>query len=121
MKYLLLIHNDEAVDAAKTPEQQKAEMDAYFKFTDDIRSAGVYAAGEALYPSSSATVVRVRDGKLLTSDGPFSETKEQLGGYYLLECKNLDEAIEWAAKIPHAAQDAVEIRPVVDFSQTAAA
>jgi hypothetical protein len=76
-------------------------------------------SGEALHPSSTATTVRVRNGKIATTDGPFAETKEQFGGFYLVECKDLDEAIQWASKIPHASQDAVEIRPVVDFSQAA--
>ena len=78
-------------------------------------------AGEALHPTSTATTVRVRDGRTLTTDGPFAETKEQLGGYYLVDCKNLDEAIQWAAKIPHASISSVEVRPVVDFSQSASA
>lgn len=119
MKYLALIYNNEATDAKKTPEQQKAEMGAYFAFTNESKQAGVYLAGNALHPVATATTVRVRDGKISTTDGPFAETKEQLGGYYLLECKDLDEAIKWAAKIPHAAQDCVEIRPIVDFSQSA--
>jgi hypothetical protein len=119
MKYVALIYNNEATDAKKSPEQQKAEMDAYFTFTNDIQKAGVYVAGEALHPVGSATTVRVRGGKISTTDGPFAETKEQLGGYYVLECKDLDEAIKWAAKIPHASQDCVEVRPIVDFSQVA--
>ena len=70
-------------------------------------------AGDALHPSSTATTVRVRDGKVLTSDGPFAETKEQLGGYYIVDCKNLDEAIEWAQRIPHASQTGIEVRPIM--------
>ena len=121
VKYLLIILGNEAADAQKTPEQQQAEMDAYFAFTDEVRKAGVMVDGQALHPSSSATVVRVRNGTTTTTDGPFAETKEQVAGYYLLECKDLDEAIEWAAKIPHASQDGIEIRPVVDFSSVATA
>ena len=74
-------------------------------------------AGEALHPTSSATTVRVQNGKTVTTHGPFAETKEQLGGYYLVDCNNLDEAIEWAAKCPGARDGSIEVRPVVDFSQ----
>jgi hypothetical protein len=121
MRYLLIIHCNEETDGRKTPEQQKAEMDAYMAYTEELGKSGAMVEGQALHPSSTSTLVRVRNGKTLTTDGPFTETKEQVGGYYLIECKNLDEAIEWAAKIPHAGQDAVEIRPVVDFSQVASA
>ena len=121
MKYLFMIYSDEAADAAKTVSQQDTEMQGYFAFTGEVRKANVYKAGEALHPTSTATTVRVRGGKIGTTDGPFAETKEQLGGFYLLECENLDEAIQWAAKIPHASQGCIEIRPVVNFSQTVTA
>jgi hypothetical protein len=121
MKYLLMIYSDEVADEAKSASQKQAEMQGYFSFTDEVRKANVYRAGEALHSTSTATTVRVRAGKIGATDGPFAETKEQLGGFYLLECENLDEAIQWAAKIPHASQGCIEIRPVVDFSQTAAA
>jgi hypothetical protein len=120
MKYLLMIYCDEAADARKTASEQEREMGAYHAYTTEVRGTGAWKAGEALHPSTTATMVRVRDGKILTTDGPFAETKEQLGGFYLLDCKNLDEAIQWSSKIPHASQGAIEIRPVVDFSQTAA-
>jgi hypothetical protein len=94
-------------------------MQEYFDFTEDTKKSGVFVGGEALHPTSTATTVRLRDGKLTTTDGPFAETKEQLGGYYLLECKDLDEAIQWAARIPHSRIGSIEIRPVVDFSQAA--
>ena len=119
MKYLLMIYADEAADARKPAGEQEQEMKAYFAFSDEVRKAGAYVAGDALHPTATATTVRVRGGKLTTTDGPFAETKEQLGGYYLLECKDLDAAIQWAAKIPHASQGSIEIRPVVDFSQAA--
>jgi hypothetical protein len=80
-----------------------------------VKERKLYVAGEALHPTTSATTVRVRDGKALTTDGPFAETKEQLGGFYLLDCKDLDEAIEYAAKIPGASHGSVEIRPIVIF------
>jgi hypothetical protein len=121
MKYLLMIYCDEAADNARPAAEQEAEMQKYFAYTDELGKSGAMQAGEALQPSSTATTVRVRNGKVMTTDGPFAETKEQFGGYYLVDCKNLDEAIQWAAKIPHASSAAVEIRPVVDFSQVASA
>ena len=117
MKYLLMIYTNEAADMARPEAEQHAEYAAYFKYTEDIKQANVYVAGEALHPTSTATTVRVRDGKVTTTDGPFAETREQLGGFYVLECKNLDEAIEWGAKLPSARQGSIEIRPLVDFSQ----
>ena len=119
MKYLLTIYSDEAADARKTPAEQKEEYGAYYAFTNEVSEAGAMVASEALHPTTTATTVRVRDGKLLTTDGPFAETKEALGGFYLLDCKNLDEAIHWASKIPGARNGSIEIRPVVDFSQSA--
>jgi hypothetical protein len=121
MQYLVMIYGDEAADAKRPESEQQKEMNAYFAFTEEVKNAGAYKAGEALHPTSTATTVRIRGGKLTTTDGPFAETKEQLGGYYVLDCKNLDEAIQWAAKIPHASIGSIEIRPVVDFSQVASA
>ena len=119
MKYLLMIYCDQ--NAEQTKEQIDQEMAAYFAYDDATRQAGVYQAGEALHPTTTATTVRLREGKVQTTDGPFAETKEQLGGFYLLDCKNLDEAIQWASKIPTATWGSIEIRPVVDFSQVATA
>jgi hypothetical protein len=121
MKYLLMIYSDEATDAKRPAAEQQQEMNAYFAFTEEVKNAGALRGGDALHPTSTATTVRIRGGKLTTTDGPFAETKEQLAGYYLLDCKNLDEAIQWAAKIPHASIGSIEIRPVVDFSQVASA
>ena len=87
----------------------------YWGFEDEVRKSGVHVAGEALHPITSATTVRVRDGKTLTTDGPFAETREHLGGFYLIDAKDLDDAIQWAAKIPTAASGSVEVRPVVLF------
>lgn len=115
MKYLLMIYTDERQDAQRTPEQQEANMGEYFAFTNEIREAGVMLGGEALHPTTTATTVRVRNGQTASTDGPFAETKEQLGGYYFLECENLDEAIKWAAKIPGAKDGSIEIRPVWEF------
>ena len=116
MKYLLSIYCDEEADGKKSKQEQEQEYAAYMQYTEDGRQKGVILAGDALQPSSTATTVRVRNGKLLTSDGPFAETKEQLGGYYIVDCKNLDEAIEWARRIPHASQSAIEIRPIMVFA-----
>ena len=118
MKYLLLIYTDEKADASATPEEQQAVMGEYNAYTDAMQKAGLRAAGEALHPTSAATTVRVRNGKKVTTHGPFAETKEQLGGYYLIDAKNLDEAIEWAAKCPGARVGSIEVRPIMDFSQT---
>lgn len=115
MRYLCLIYTNEREDANATPEQQNEVMAAYYAFTNESRAAGVNLGGEALQPTSTATTVRVRDGKTITTDGPFAETKEQLGGYYLLECKDLDEAIHWAAKIPGAKFGSIEVRPIWEF------
>ena len=116
MKYILLIYGDEKLDASMTEEQRTQQYMEYNAFTENVRSRGAYAGGEALHPVASATTVRVRDGKTMTTDGPFAETKEQLGGYYVVECNNLDEAIEAAAMIPGARDGSVEVRPIVDFS-----
>jgi hypothetical protein len=115
MKYLLTIYNDESAWENMSPEDGKAVMDAYFAFSREVDEAGAMLGGEGLQPTSSATTVRVRDGERTITDGPFAETKEQLGGFYLLECKDLDEAIEWAAKIPGAQSGSVEVRPVMNY------
>ena len=115
MRYLCLIYTSEEEDAKRTPEEQEANMNEYYAFTNAINEAGVMVGGEALQPINTATTVRVRNGKTTTIDGPFAETKEQLGGYYLLDCENLDQAIEWAAKIPGAKDGSIEIRPIWEF------
>ena len=115
MKYLLTIYTDESRFAEATPEDVQQVMDAYEAFGRAAAAAGVRLGGEGLQPSGTATTVRVRDGETITSDGPFAETREQLGGYYLLDCRDLDEAIGWAAKIPGAQDGRVEVRPVMDY------
>ncbi|HEX2912377.1 MAG TPA: YciI family protein [Chloroflexia bacterium] len=115
MRYAALIYTSEAADAARSQAEKDAEMGAYWTFSKMVEERGVILGGEALVPTGSATTVRVRDGKVLTTDGPFAETKEQLGGFYLLKCKDLDEAIELAAQIPGAKNGSVEIRPVMEF------
>lgn len=104
MKYLLLINVDEKAEAAKSQEEMGKVFAAYGQYTEELQAAGHMLHGEALQPTSTTTTtVRVRDGNTLTTDGPYAETKEQLGGFYLIEANDLDEAIKWAAKIPHAA------------------
>ncbi len=114
MKYLLMIYSDEAASATMTPAEQEAEMQAYYAFNDEAGARAL--AGEALHPTSAATTVRVRDGQTLITDGPFAETKEQLGGFYLVEVANLDEALALAAKIPTAKNGSIEVRPIMVFA-----
>jgi hypothetical protein len=117
MKYLCLIYENERNWETMPKEESEAVMGEYFAFTDGLRSSGRYVAGEALQPTQTATTVRVRGGKVSTTDGPFAETKEQLGGFYLVEANDLNEAIQIAARIPSARYGSIEVRPVVDFSQ----
>jgi hypothetical protein len=114
MRYLILIYESEA---AQPEFSDDTEMQKWFDYTERLKASGCYVSGEALMPTSTATTVRTKDGKMLTTDGPFAETKEQLGGFYLVECKDLDEALKWAADIPSSGRGPVEVRPVVDFSQ----
>ncbi len=115
MKYLVTLYADESAWGDMTPEEGAAQMKAYEEFGRDAEAAGVMVGGEGLQPTATATTLRVRDGERILTDGPFAETKEQLGGYYLLECKDLDEAIEWTAKIPNTNVGSSEIRPVMDY------
>ena len=117
MQYALLIYSDETQEPNPGTEEFDKYIGAYFALTDEVKKKGMYQIGTALQPVATATTVRVRDGKTLTTDGPFAETKEQLGGLYVLECKNLDEAIEYAAKIPTAKRGKVEVRPVMTFEE----
>ncbi len=114
MRYLLLIYQDEVARSQWSEEELAAEYQDYFAFGAETEKQGV-SAGAALMPSNSATTVQLRNGKILTTDGPFAETKEQLGGFYMLNCNDLDEAIEIAAKIPGARHGSIEIRPVMEF------
>ena len=115
MRYLLLIYAEEPTQTV--PEDvMAAESEGYNAFTKDIRDRGIFEAGEALHPTSSATTVRVKDGQTVTTDGPFAETKEALGGFYLVNAKDLDEAIELAAKIPGARNGSIELRPIMEFT-----
>jgi hypothetical protein len=117
MNYLLLIYGNEKVQTNMSKEEMEAVMREYVAYTEAMQKAGVMLAGEALHPTSAATTVRVQNDERIITHGPFAETKEQLGGYYVVNCNNLDEAIEWAARCPGAHDGSIEVRPVVDFSQ----
>jgi hypothetical protein len=112
---MLLIYGAQEIEDARSPEEAEALMNEYGTFSAMLQSRKAMLSGEALHPTTMATTVRVRDGKALTTDGPFAETKEQLGGYYVVEAKDLDEAIEFASQIPNARDGSVEIRPVMVF------
>ena len=113
----MLIYTDEAKDPKPGTPEFGPFFGGYQAFTEEVTKKGINKGGEALEPIAAATTVRVRDGKTTTTDGPFAETKEQLGGFYLLDCTNLDEAIEFAAKIPSATHGSIEVRPVMVFDQ----
>jgi hypothetical protein len=118
MKYAILIYGDEA-QLGETPEEaMKAVLDEWWGYEGQLQEAGVKLAGEALQPTATGKSVRAQDGKTSVSDGPFAETKEQLGGFYLLDVKDEDEAIEWARKCPGAKFGTIEVRPVQPFEQT---
>src|SRR5262249_12533226 len=115
MQYLLLIYQNESQAEAASDAAKKAMHEDYRVFTQAIIQSGNFKAGDALKRTTTATTVRVRDGKTLTTDGPFAETREQLGGYYLVEAKNLDEAIAIAARIPSAKVGSIEVQPIMTF------
>ncbi len=113
MKYMLLIYGNEAAEASAGETEQMAMFQAHMAYAAEMHEKGVMLGGDPLLPTSAATTVRVRNGKALPTHGPFAETAEQLGGYYLIECANLDEAIAWAAKNPSAAYGSIEVRPLM--------
>ena len=115
MQYICLIYSDESIQQDMTPEESGAYFQDYMDFTQAIVASGNFKAGDALHPVATATSVRVRDGKVLTTDGPFAETKEALGGFYLVEAADLDEAVAIAARIPTAKHGTIEVRPVMVF------
>ena len=114
MQYMILIYGDEKnfAQMANNPAAQKAMYEAFGKYGGDMRAAGVLRGGAELKPTSTATTVRVKNGKTVTTDGPFAETKEQLGGFYTIDVANLDEAVKWAARCPAAQGGSIEVRPV---------
>ena len=112
MRYVLMICDDEAALLARRPEENAEFLGEYGAFGEEMTARGVLRDGNRLRPTNDATTVRVRDGEVLTADGPFAETKEQIGGYYVVDCKDLDEAIEVASKIPSARIGTIEVRPI---------
>ena len=123
MKYMfmLLIYDDEQGRNKMTEAERSQLIAEYMQFTKEIEASGHYKAGSQLRPTASATAVRVRDGKRLVTDGPFAETREQLGGYYLIEAKDLDEAMGIAARIPSSRRGTIEVRPLVQAAAPATA
>jgi hypothetical protein len=115
MRYMILIYANETAQASLPPDELQAQFAAHIAYAREMREQGVMLAGDPLLPTSAATTVRRREGKTLTTHGPFAETAEQLGGYYLIETANLDEALAWAAKNPSAATGSIEVRPVVEL------
>lgn len=115
MRYALLIHYSEAAMVERSEAEQEEIFQEYWKFTQDLVGAGAMRAGEALQPTATATTVSVGEGGTVTTDGPFAETKEQLGGFYIIDVENLDQAIEWAAQIPDARAGVIEVRPILEI------
>ena len=118
MQYMLLIYGDESAGAQMTEEEGAKIGQAYADYSKWLADKGWMRAGDPLRDTAHATTVRVRGGETVTTDGPFAETKEQLGGYYLIECKDIDEATKWAAKCPSATIGSIEVRPVMTYPQT---
>jgi hypothetical protein len=114
---MLLIYDDEKIIDGMSEGELNALMGEYFAYTNELREAGAYVAGDALQSVGTATTVRVRDGEQLLTDGPFAETKEQLGGYYVVDVETIDDAVTWAAKIPSARYGSIEVRPVMVFDR----
>jgi hypothetical protein len=116
MKFLLLLYGDEGRWAEMSPEDVQQSVEVWSAFGRELTESGAYLAGEGLQPTAAATTVRIKDDEVVRTDGPFAETREQLGGFYLLECKDLDEAAGWAAKVPDLPEGgSVEVRPVMDY------
>jgi hypothetical protein len=116
MKYMLLLYGDESRWADMSPEDAQEDVKAWTEFGRQLTESGAFVAGEGLEPTTAATTVRIKDGEAVHTDGPFAETREQLGGFYLLECPDLDAALAWAAKVPDLGEaGSVEVRPVMDY------
>ena len=114
-QYMLLIYDDPAAGPAEGSPEAQAEFGRWMAYSQEMTEAGAMQGGDALQPIATATTVRVRGGERIVSDGPFAETKELLGGYYIVEAADLDAALDWAAKAPHIEHGSVEVRPVIDF------
>jgi hypothetical protein len=121
VQYLLLIHDDPEAWARMAPEESSRMMKEYFEYSTWLEEKGWFQGGNALQPDAIGTTVRVRDGERVVTDGPFAETKEQLGGYYLIEVPSMDEALEAAERIPSARIGTIEIRPVMELTDESAA
>lgn len=120
MRYMLLIYSNETASAQRSAQERQECMNHHFELMEAMTKAGVYRAADPLHPTSTATTIRVQNGKPIATDGPFAETKEQLGGYYILDCKDLDEVISWAGKIVTVSNGggaSIEIRPVTEIDQ----
>src|SRR5438093_925452 len=117
MKYLCLVYQNEKAWQQMSQADMEKGMAEYNAFTEAIKKAGNYVGGEALQPTNTATSVRVRNGKVSTTDGPYVETKEQLGGYYLIKAKDLNDAVQVASRIPGAKHGTIEVRPIMEFDQ----
>jgi hypothetical protein len=115
MRFLLVIYGDERRLATRDQGTAKAEIDAYWALDNEATEKGAFVGSAGLYPTEAAKTLRIRDGERTVTDGPFAETKEQLGGFYLLDCDSIDEALEWAAKVPAASTGSVEVRQVMDY------
>jgi hypothetical protein len=119
MRYMLLIYRDEKMQEKMSEQERGAIFQQYVEFTESIRKSGAFQAGDPLQPTSTATTVRSKNGTTVTTDGPFAETREHLGGYYIVEAKNLEEAISMAARIPSVrVGGSVEVRPIMEFGPT---
>jgi len=118
MRYLMLIYGDETEEAKRPEAEMPAHMARWLGYTEELEKSGKMLGGDALMPTATATTVRLGEGGTITSDGPFAETKEQLGGFYMVEAEDLDEAIQWAAKMPNLPEGgSVEVRPIMEFDR----
>jgi hypothetical protein len=115
MQYAILIYGDQKQVHQMNEQERQQDHARWMQYSKDLATAGVMRGGEALEPVGTATTVRVREGKVRNTDGPFAETKEQLGGFYLIDVPNLDQALSWAAKCPGAVQGSIEVRPIMPF------
>ena len=116
MRYMLLIYDDEKIWATMPEDERQKIFGEYMQFSKDVTESGHYKSGAPLQPTSKATSVKVRNGKRLVTDGPFAETREQLGGYYIVDAKDLDEATAIAARIPSVRTGSIEVRPIMEMS-----
>ena len=121
MRYMLLLYSAPDSGPAQGSPEQAAEMQQWFAYTEELQQAGALIGGEPLHGIDTATTVQIRDGKTVTTDGPFAETKETLGGYYMIDVDTLDEALEWAGKVPLAPYGSVEVRPILEIPADAGA